>query len=108
MSCCVSDSCLGPQARAASDALGVPATTRWVAAMSVTTEDFYEALLNKPRRRVSLRRDDEDFVVVFEPDNVIALRNRDAAALRRMCSFLRWEIISDASRSANVENNSGV
>jgi hypothetical protein len=49
------------------------------------------------RRQVSISRDDEDFVVAFQPDNIIALRNSEANALRKMCHTLRWEIVSDTT-----------
>jgi hypothetical protein len=52
--------------------------------------------LEKPKRLVSLRRDQADYVVAFQPD-VIAFRNPDANALRKLCRQLRWEIISDTS-----------
>ena len=40
----------------------------------------------KPRRCVALRRDGDDFVVVFVPEDVVVFRNRDADALRRACA----------------------
>jgi hypothetical protein len=49
------------------------------------------------KRQVSLNRDGEDFVVAFQPDNVIALRHSEATALRKMCHTLRWEIVSDTT-----------
>ena len=49
----------------------------------------------KPRRCVALRRDGDDFVAVFVPEDVVVFRNRDADALRRACVFLRWKIVSD-------------
>jgi hypothetical protein len=55
----------------------------------------------EPKRLVSLRRDDSDYVVVLQPDNVIAFRSPDAAALRRVCRFLRWKIVSDTALLAN-------
>jgi hypothetical protein len=53
------------------------------------------------RRAVSLRRDNEDFVVVFQPEEIVAFRNRDAAALRKACGYLRWDIVSDTSLSVD-------
>ena len=47
------------------------------------------------RRRVSISRDDKDFVVAFQPENLIVFRHNEANALRRVCHSLRWEIISD-------------
>jgi hypothetical protein len=52
---------------------------------------------SKPRRFVSLRRENEDFVVVFVPEDIVAFRNADAKALRKVCAFLRWQIVSDTS-----------
>ena len=49
------------------------------------------------RRQVSINRDGEDFVVTFLPQNIDAARHSEAADLRKMCHFLRWEIVSDAS-----------
>jgi hypothetical protein len=36
-----------------------------------------------------------DFVVAFQPEDIIAFRYNEASALRRACHFLRWEIVSD-------------
>ncbi len=49
------------------------------------------------RRQVSINRDGEDFVVTFLPQNIDAARHSEVAELRKMCHFLRWEIVSDAS-----------
>jgi hypothetical protein len=49
------------------------------------------------RRQVSINRDGEDFVVTFLPQNIDAARHSEAAELRKMCHFLRWEVVSDAS-----------
>lgn len=54
---------------------------------------------NEPKQLVSLRRDDEDFVVAFQPEDIIVFRNEDAAALRKVCGFLRWRIVSDTALS---------
>ena len=51
----------------------------------------------KPKRLVSLRRDDADFVVAFQPEDVIVIRSPDACALRKICGQLRWKIISDTA-----------
>jgi hypothetical protein len=51
----------------------------------------------KPKRLVSLRPDQADYVVAFQPDDMIVFRNPDANALRKLCRQLRWEIISDTS-----------
>jgi hypothetical protein len=54
-------------------------------------------LQEKPRRLVSLRRDEMDFVVAFQPEDVIVFRNPDANALRKICRQLRWTIVSDTA-----------
>jgi hypothetical protein len=51
----------------------------------------------KPKRLVSLRRDNADFVVAFQPEDVIVFRNPDPRALRRICGQLRWKIVSDTA-----------
>ena len=48
-----------------------------------------------PKRAVSLRRDEDEFVVSSWPDDVIIFRNRGAEALCEACRFLRWQIVSD-------------
>jgi hypothetical protein len=63
------------------------------------SEVIRNASRDRPRRLVSLRREKDDFVVAVQPDNIIALRNADPNALRKACSFLRWEIVSDTSLS---------
>ena len=46
-----------------------------------------------------LRREGEDFVVSFYPEDIVVFRNADPHALRKMCTFLRWKIISDTAAS---------
>jgi hypothetical protein len=53
--------------------------------------------LEKPKRLVSLRRDQADYVAAFQPDDVIVFRNPDANAPRKLCHQLRWEIVSDTA-----------
>jgi hypothetical protein len=55
----------------------------------------------KSGRAVSIKRDNEDFVVVFQPEEIVVFRNREPAALRKVCRFLRWTIVSDTSLSAD-------
>jgi hypothetical protein len=51
-----------------------------------------DSLLGKASGRpVSLRRDDEDFVVVFQSKEIAVFRHQDAAALRKACRFIRWK-----------------
>jgi hypothetical protein len=56
---------------------------------------------NGPGRRVSIRRDDDDFVVAFQPEEFVIFRNQDADALRKVCRFLQWDIVTDTA-SASV------
>ena len=48
-----------------------------------------------PRRNVSVRRDGEDFVVVFEVEDIVAFRSKDANALRKICRWLHYAITYD-------------
>ena len=52
------------------------------------------------RRQVSIYRDGEDFVVAYQPDNIIVFRHAEANKLRKMCHSLRWEIVSDTVAEA--------
>jgi hypothetical protein len=51
----------------------------------------------QPRRQVSIRRDEEDFVIVLQPEDLVVFRNANASALRKACHFLRWEVVNDAA-----------
>ncbi len=42
------------------------------------------------RKQVSISRDGEDFIVAYQPDNIIVFRHAEAGALRRVCRQLRW------------------
>ena len=66
-----------------------------VAQLSVLSEDTLGRTFHPVRRRVSIRRDGRDFVVAFQPEDIIVFRYNEASALRRACHFLRWEIVSD-------------
>ena len=48
-------------------------------------------------RRVSIRQDGEDFVIVSLVEDLVVYRNCDASALRKLCRSLRWEIAIDSS-----------
>jgi hypothetical protein len=61
--------------------------------MSVVADRISDSLHEAPRRRVSIRRDDRDFIVVFQPENLTVFRNEDVSALRKVCRQLRWEIV---------------
>jgi hypothetical protein len=61
--------------------------------MSVVAVDNFLAAL--PRRDVSIRHDGKDFVVVYETEDIVAFRNEDANALRKVCRWLRYRIVSD-------------
>jgi len=63
--------------------------------MSMISENAFGKISRTPRRRVSIRRDDADFIVAFQPDDVVIFRHNKASALRKLCCSLRWEIDSD-------------
>jgi hypothetical protein len=69
--------------------------------MSVLSEDTLGKTLQPRRRRVSIRRDGRDFVVAFQPENIIVFRHNEATALRRMCYKLRWGVVSDTVTDPN-------
>jgi hypothetical protein len=50
--------------------------------MRQSDDPALDAMLNKPRRCVALRRDDDEFVLTFQPEDGIAFRSHDANALR--------------------------
>ncbi len=55
-------------------------------------------------RHVSIRRDDNDFVVAFQPEDFVIFRNQDANTLRMVCRFLRWEVVADTAPAAAPAN----
>jgi hypothetical protein len=55
----------------------------------------------QPRRKVTIRRDENDFVIVLQPEDFVVFRNADASALRKACRFLRWEVASDTAPEAD-------
>ena len=65
--------------------------------MSVAIEGF----VGPARRKVAIRRDQEDYVIVVQPEDLVLFRNPDATALRKACNFLRWEVVSDTDPEAN-------
>jgi hypothetical protein len=67
----------------------------------VADVEFSNWVQDTPKRRVSIRRDGEDFVVVSLAEDLIVYRNSDASALRKLCRSLRWEIVLDSCVSAD-------
>ena len=53
------------------------------------------------RRKVAIRRDGEDFVIAFQPEDIVVFRHAEATALRRACVVLRWEVVSDTVAEAS-------
>jgi hypothetical protein len=68
--------------------------------MSVANAEVDKSV-QKTRRRVSIRRDGEDFVIVSLAEDLVVYRNSDASALRKLCCSLRWEIVLDSCLSAD-------
>jgi hypothetical protein len=56
----------------------------------------------KPKRRVSIRRHGEDFVVVSLTEGIVIFRNREPGSLRKLCRQLGWEIAVDSCPSGDV------
>jgi hypothetical protein len=74
--------------------------------MSVAAVDDFLATL--PRRDVLIRHDGKDFVVADKAHDIIIFRNEDANALRRVCRFLRYTIVSDqALNDAEPQQKAG-
>jgi hypothetical protein len=63
--------------------------------MSAVGDVAGRLMLSRKRRQVSISRDDGDFVVRFQPENIVVFRHDKAIELRRICLKLRWEIVSD-------------
>lgn len=53
--------------------------------------------IERPKRLVTLRRDGDDFVVAFYPEEIIVFRHNEPQPLRKVCAFLRWQIIADSA-----------
>ena len=58
--------------------------------------------IEQPKRLVTLRRDDVDFVVSFSPEDTIVFRHIEPFSLRKVCAGLRWKIISDGSNASDT------
>ena len=51
--------------------------------MSVAVEGF----VGPARRKVAIRRDQQDYVIVLQPEDLVLFRNPNANALRKACIF---------------------
>jgi hypothetical protein len=60
------------------------------------------AVVDPPKRLVTLQRDDIDFVVSFYPEDVVVFRHSEPYSLRKVCACLRWKIISDGSNASDT------
>jgi hypothetical protein len=58
--------------------------------------------VGRPKRLVTLRRDDNDFVVSFYPDDTVVFRHVEPISLRKVCTTLRWKIISDSTSADEI------
>ena len=67
----------------------------------VADAEFSNSVQDTPKRRVSIRRDGEDFVVVSLAEDLVVYRHHNANALRKLCRSLRWEIALDSCVSAD-------
>jgi hypothetical protein len=57
------------------------------------------AVVDPPKRLVTLQRDDIDFVMSFHPEDVVVFRHSEPYSLRKVCAGLRWKIINDGSNA---------
>jgi hypothetical protein len=55
--------------------------------------------IERPKRLMTLRRDDLEFVVAFYPEDTVVFRHTEPFSLRKVCAGLRWKIISDSSNA---------
>jgi hypothetical protein len=69
--------------------------------MSAANVEVGKSVQEPATRRVSIRRDGEDFVIVSLAEDLVVFRNKDANALRRLCRSLHWEIAIDSCLSAD-------
>jgi hypothetical protein len=69
-------------------------SVEWRMSVLDTVEAFRSDFLSL-RRQVSIGRDGADFIVAFQPSNVVVFRHDNAGELRKMCRRLRWEVVSD-------------
>jgi hypothetical protein len=58
--------------------------------------------VDRPKRLVTLRRDDADFVISFYPEDTVVFRHIEPLSLRKVCDGLRWKIISDGSNASDT------
>jgi hypothetical protein len=58
--------------------------------------------VDRPKRLVTLRRDDADFVISFYPEGTVVFRHIEPLSLRKVCDGLRWKIISDSSNASDT------
>ena len=63
--------------------------------MSLVAGKIDGLLQTMPRRKVSIKRDGQDFLIVLEPEKIVAFRNEGLQELRKACHWLRYEIIND-------------
>ena len=71
-------------------------------AVGISEEGPLASGMVHPRRLVTLQRDDADFVVTFYPENLVVFRHAEPNALRKVCTGLRWKIISDGSSASDT------
>ena len=53
------------------------------------------------RRQVSIGRDGGDFVVAFQPHNIVVFRHNEAYSAEEDMPLTRWEIVSDTVPDRN-------
>jgi hypothetical protein len=70
--------------------------------LAIVLEVRLTTFIDRPKRLVTIQRDAADFVVAFYPDDVVVFRHSEPTALRKICTGLRWKIISDGSNASDT------
>jgi hypothetical protein len=68
------------------------AVGRGTSMLAAETNNYF---FQRPKRAVAIRRDGDDFVVSFMPNDVVIFRNESVDALRKLCKGLRWAVVCD-------------
>ena len=81
---------------------GIQISFFWECRGGISEEGPLASGMKRPKRLVTLQRDDADFVVTFYPENLVVFRHTEPNALRKVCTGLRWKIISDGSNASDT------
>jgi hypothetical protein len=82
--------------RAATEAPQKITSVRRRRLVSAASVGIPKSAQDKSPRKVSIRRDGEDFVVVSLVEDLVIFRDSNASALRKVCHSLHWDIAIDS------------